>query len=321
LHTFPSAHFNLVILGGVVKMKNFGASIAGYLVCLLVVTIAWGQSDSTGKVTDAPDGAAQNSKPGQSTKKPAKETKPKTSKSASKKGGSGSLDDESGDASGMPDSPINADGSGATSGSAAAAAAPNWSAKRLHLAPHASQKFVNNGVNLEPFEGHQLIEATFHLEAMRSDAKAFENYLRLLKSANRKDLTSRARAGARLLELKNISLRGPDGKRYRALWNIGEGVRTTIARVEVSPNSESTQQSTSGNVSPDGPWLDAERSFITRIVRPNNQPPITDYKTVLAGILRTDQAFPITFLFSVPASVDLKTLKLVVDSETFSIEE
>ncbi len=309
-------------------MKNYGASIAGYLVCLLAGTVAWAQADSNRNGAGTSDGPAQNSKqsdqgntkPGQSTKKPVKETKPKTSIPTAKKGGTnvGSPDEEPGDAAGMPDGSSNADGGGATSGNAAA---PNWSAKHLHLAPHAAQKFVQNGVNLEPHEGHQLIEATFHLEAMRADAKAVENYAKLLKSVNRKDLTSRARAGARLLELKNITLRGPDGKRYRALWNVGDGVRTTIARFEVSPNSESSQQSSSGNVNPNGPWLDAERSFITRVVRPNNQQPITDYKTTFSGILRTDQAFPVTFLFSVPASVDLKTLKLVVDSEAFSIEE
>ena len=309
-------------------MKIFGASIAGFLVCLLAGTVAWPQSDSTPKGAGKSEGPAQNSKqsdqentkPGQSTKKPVKETKPKTSKSTAKKGAGnvGSSGEDPGDAPGTPDGSNNADGGGTTSGNAGA---PNWSAKHLHLAPHAAQKFIRDGVNLEPHEGHALIEATFHLEAMRSDAKAVDNYTRLLKSANRKDLTSRARAGARLLELKNIILRGPDGKRYRALWNVGDGVRTTIARVEVSPNSESTQHSTSGGVSPDGPWIDAERSFITRFVRPNNQQPITDYKTTFSGILKTDQAFPLTFLFSVPASVDLKTLKLVVDSESFAIEE
>ena len=309
-------------------MKNYGASIAGYLVCLLAGTVAWGQSDSTRNGAGTSDVPAQNSKqsdqgntkPGQSTKNTGKDTKPKPPKLTGKKGGSsvGSPEEDPGDSSGTPDGSNNVDGGGTAIGNAAA---PNWSAKQLHLAPHAAQKFVRDGVNLEPHEGHLLIEATFQLEAKRSDSKAVENYSRLLKSINRKDLTSRAKLGARLLELKNIALRGPDGKRYRALWNVGEGVRTTIARVEVSPNSESTQHSTSGSVSPDGPWLDAERSFITRVVRPNNQPPITDYKTVFAGILRTDQAFPLTFLFSVPASVDLKTLKLVVDSETFSIEE
>ncbi len=309
-------------------MKNFGTSFAGLLVCLLVGTVSWAQSDSAPKGAGTSDRPTQNSKPsdqgntkpGQSTKKPAKETKPKPSKSTSKKGAGnvGSLDEAPGDAAGMPDGSNNADGGGETSINAAA---PNWAATHLHLAPHAAQKFARDGVNLEPHEGHLLIEATFHLEAVRADAKAVENYARLLKSVNRKDLTSRARAGARLLELKNIILRGPDGKRYRALWNVGDGVRTTIARYEVSPNSESSQQSSSGNVNPNGPWLDAERSFITRVVRPNNQPPITDYKTTFSGILRTDQAFPLTFLFSVPASVDLKTLKLVVDSEAFSIEE
>ncbi|MEI8018983.1 MAG: hypothetical protein WCH39_12350 [Schlesneria sp.] len=309
-------------------MKNFAASIGGYLVFLLAGTVVWAQADSNRNGAGASDGPAQNSKPsdqgntkpGQSTKKPVKDAKPKTSKSTSKKGAGnvGSSDEDAGDAPGTPDGSNNADGVGGTSGNAAT---PNWSAKHLHLAPHAAQKFTRDGVNLEPHEGHLLIEATFHLEAIRADAKAVENYAKLLKSVNRKDLTSRAKAGARLLELKNIILRGPDGKRYRALWNVGDGVRTTIARYEISPNSESSQQSSSGNVNPNGPWLDAERSFITRVVKPNNQQPITDYKTTFSGILRTDQAFPLTFLFSVPASVDLKTLKLVVDSEAFSTEE
>ena len=267
-------------------MKNIGASIAGFLVCLLIGTAVSAQSDSTPKGAGKSEGPAQNSKqadqentkPGQTTKKPAKDTKPKPSKSTGKKTGGnvGGPDDEPGDASGTPDGSINADGGGATNGNAAA---PNWSAKHLHLAPHAAQKFSYNGVNLEAHEGHALIEATFHLEAIRSDAKAVDNYMRLLKSANRKELMGRAKLGARFLELKNIALRGPDGKRYRALWNVGEGVRTTISRVEVAPNSESTQHSTSGNVSPDGPWLDAERSFITRVVRPNNQQPIVAYNT------------------------------------------
>ncbi len=308
-------------------MKSVAANTAGYFVCLLAGTVAWAQADSNRNGPGTSNGPAQNSKQsdegnnktGQSTKKPAKDSKAKPTKSTGKNGGGniGRPDEDPGNPSGTGDVSSNEDGSGATR----AAAAPNWSAKHLHLAPHAAQRFARDGVSLEPHEGHQLIEATFHLEAIRADAKAVENYSRLLKSANRKDLTSRARAGARLLELKNIVLRGPDGKRYRALWNVGDGVRTTIARYEVAPNHESSQQSSSGSVNPDGPWLDAERSFITRVVRPNNQPPITDYKTTFTGILKTDQALPLTFLFSVPAAVDLKTLMLVVDSEVFSIEE
>ena len=309
-------------------MKNFGASIAGFLICLLAGTVAWAQSDSARKSPGTSDVLEQNSKPsdkgntkpGQTTKKHGKDTKPKPPKSTGKKteDSVGVPEGDSGDAPGTPDGSNNADGGGAANGKAAV---PNWSVDKIRLAPHATNKYVRDAVTLEPTEGRVLIEARFQIEAIRSDAKAVERYSRVLTSVDRKTLTRNAKTGARVLESKNIALRDPDGKRYGALWSLQEEIRTNIAHFDIAPNNQSSRHTSSGSVSPTGPWLDAEQSFITRISRPFNQPPVTEYATVFTGILRTDRAFPVTFLFSVPASLDLQSLKLVVDYETFVIDE
>jgi hypothetical protein len=91
--------------------------------------------------------------------------------------------------------------------------------------------------------------------------------------------------------------------------------------MEIGPNSQSTLESSSGNNNLASNWLAAEQSFITRITRPFNQSPITEYSTVFAGILRADQSIPMKFLFSVPNSLEMQSLKLMIETETFPIEE
>jgi hypothetical protein len=320
------AHFTFRDSWEFFKMKSFAASIAGCLVCLLAGTVALAQSDSArdgvGK-SETPDQNSKpsdqgNSKPGATTKNRGKDTKPKPGKSTAKKSTDGieKSDGDPGDGSGTPDGSKSANGSGAANGKPVE---PNWSVDQISLAPYAGGKYSQNAVTIESTKGQVLIQATFQIEAMRSDAKSVERYLRGLNANDRKEMMRRTKSGARVLDSKKINLRSPDGKEYAALWSLEERVRTTIVHLEVSPNSQSSRQSTSGSVDPAGPWFDAEQMFTTRISRPFNQPPITEYATVFTGILRTDQACPVTFLFSVPESLDLQSLKLVVDSEAFMI--
>lgn len=295
-------------------------SIAAWLVCCLVSSVAFAQSEPPSKDADNSDSPFKkksdkdNAKPNASTKN-GKTAKPQPSKPGGKKspGGSGNPVDP-GDASAgtpvPPGEPVNVKIN-----------EPHWSVEKIRLAPHAAAKYTRGNVTLAPTEGNTLIEASFRLTALRSDNKAIDRYARVWNNVNRRDLTDRTRAGARLLESRNIALMNAEGRRFPALWSLDEGIRTTIINVQVAPNSQSSQQSSSGGVSPTSPWFDAEQSFMTRIIRPFNQPPTTEYATVFAGLLKTDEAFPVSFLFSVPESADLSSLRLSVDAEIFGLEE
>lgn len=306
-------------------VKIFGARLAGYLICLVAVSAAFAQSDTTkdaaGK-TDSPDPNSKPADPGTTkadpnAKNPFKTVKPKsTTKPTGKKTGAAAKTDGSSGDPAMSDDTKNADGTAAANGKVAA---PNWSVDQIKLAPFAGAKYTKESVNIEPTKGQTLVQATFEIEAIRADGKAYDKYSRSLNANDRKELTRRAQSGIRVLEAKSIALRAPDGKQYFAIWSPVEGVRTTIVNIDIAPNRQSTQTSTSGSLNPNGPWLEAEQSFITRITRPFNQPPVTEYSTMFRGILRAEHAFPMTMLFSVPENLDLQTLKLVVESDSFAI--
>ena len=313
---------------GVCDMKISGAGIAGWLVCVLVSTIAVAQSNPTSQSPAKSDVATENSKqadqettkPGQTTKNARKNSKGQPPKSTGKKSvdGIGNSDEPSIAAPGTPDEQKIAVGA---ANPKVKIAEPNWSVEWFRVESFASEKYTRDAVTLAPTEGQMLVQAKFEIQAMRPDAKAVDRYLRVWNSADRKELTRQAKTGARVLEAKNVMLRSPDGKRFPAIWNLDEGIRTRIIDVDIAPNRQSTKESYSAKTSPNSPWLDAEQSFMTRISRPFNQPVVTEYATVFTGILRTDEAFPVTFLFSIPTSVDLKSLQLVVDSDAFANEE
>lgn len=308
-------------------MQSLRASIAGGFVCFLVCTVAVAQpgpnSESTGKsdllAQNSKPSELENKKPGSAAKKARKDTQPQPSKSTGKKPGAGVESSENAaDASGTPD------GSAGTAGGPPGnpkIAEPNWSIHKLRLAPHGAAKYTRNAVTLAPTEGQTLVEASFHLTALRADHKAVDRYSRVWNNVNRKDLLGRAKAGVRLLESRNIALLNAEGRHFPAIWSLDEGIRTTIITANFAPNSQSSQSSSSGNVSPTSHWLDAEQSFLTRTTTRFNQPPLIEYATVFAGLLRTDDDFPVAFLFSIPASMELNSLRLSIDNEIFAIEE
>lgn len=304
-------------------MKNLRADIVGWLVCFLIGAVAAAQSDPTPKDPGKSDAPAEKSKssdqekakPGQTTKNAVKGSKGQPPKSTGKKGDSstGNSDGLPLDAPGTPDAPKIPDASNPK------VTEPNWSVDRIHVEPHAGAKFARELVTIAPTEGQVLVQAKFEVQAMRPEAKAVDRYLRVWNNADRREITRRAKAGARVLEAKNIMLRSPDGKRFPAIWNLDQGIRIRIIHADIAPNRQSTRESTSGTTNPQGPWIDAEQSFMTRISRPFNQPEVTEYATVFTGILRTDEVAAVNFLFSIPSSVDIASLQLVVDSEVFAI--
>lgn len=312
-------------------MKSLGAGIAGWLVCLLVCTVAVAQStpSSKGKSEQAAENSKpadkETGKPGQSTKEvrkgtTAKNGKGQPTKSTAKSNGtsSGDSDDTAADAAGKSAGSKSPEGGGAAKGKATE---PNWMVEEISVAPHNDARYVRDAVTLAPTEGQTLVQGRFQITAIRPDTKAVDRYVRIWTSADRKDLARKAKAGARVLEARNIALMGPDGKRYPAIWCLEDGIRTRIVHVDIAPNRQSSRESSSGTTNPNSHWIDAEQSFMTRITRPFNQPEITEYSTVFTGILRTDEAASVAFLFSIPMSVDTASLRLVVDSEVFEIEE
>jgi hypothetical protein len=178
------------------------------------------QSEPAPKDKGRSSSQSDASKPtGQTTKNARKDLKGQPPKSGRKNddGGVGNADDDTVDPSG-PSGNMNSEREGAANGKVAE---HNWSAAGIHVAHHAAAKYSRNGVTIAPTDGQKLVEATFQLAALRSDANVVDRYLKVWTSADRKELTRRAKLGARLLESKNIFLSDPEGKRYQALLEPG----------------------------------------------------------------------------------------------------
>lgn len=201
---------------------------------------------------------------------------------------------------------------------------PNWHIDNIVVRPFGATNFSRDKITLNPVDGHSFVEAGFRLNALRSDAKAVENYAKAWKNANRKELSQRIGAGARLFEMKNLHLIDGARSRYAAIWNLDEAVRYNVYTAEFAPNSTRTshQGFWKGNADPTVPikWLDSEQSFLTRTTRPPNRPEIVERITYFSGILTTQNPVDVNFLFSIPNDVDRETLSLVYEGTTFALK-
>lgn len=238
------------------------------------------------------------------------------------KNGSPSTDATVPGAGGEPtsDAPVGRAGTGG-----AIAAEPAWNIEEIVLQSHGGPTFNRDKISLNPAEGYSFVDVRFRVMARRHDPKAIDNYAKVWKNINRKELTQRSRNGARAFDMRHLALVDNAGGRYPALWNLDEAVRYNIYTAEIQPNS--TRQTHQGFWKPNDTsgapmkWLDSEQSFITRTIRPPNRPAIVEQVTYFSGILEVDKAVDVNFLFGIPNAVDRDTLSLVYDSLPFQLKQ
>jgi hypothetical protein len=297
-------------------------TVAAVLLTFLLNASVPAQEKPAALDTDKPAAA----KPDKTAKPPVKTTKPSPAKPADKKtnAGTGNSGTAPADAS-LPGGP--ADPALPTPKVIAITppvVEPNWHIDNIVLKPFGTTNFSRDKITLNPVDGHSFVEAGFRLNALRSDAKAVENYAKAWKNVNRKELSQRIGAGARLFEMKNLYLIDSARGRYPAIWNLDEAVRYNVYTAEFAPNSTRTshQGFWKGNADPAVPikWLDSEQSFLTRTTRPPNRPEIVEWITYFSGILATQNPVDVNFLFSVPNDVDRETLSLVYEGTTFALK-
>lgn len=213
--------------------------------------------------------------------------------------------------------PENANSTSSNANAKAGASIPNWRVEALVVQPYAAGSYSKDQVSLSPVTGNSLLEVTFNLTPLRADPKAYESYAKArgvpYKSANRS-----ASDGVRYFENRNLALIDDRGNRHVSIWNLDGAVRTHIFRHEVAGNRTSKHLVSSWNPRPSDIWVDAEQTFITRTLQFPNQPAITEHVTMFGGILWANRPAKMSFLFSVPTTVDHRSLRLQLDTDTFA---
>lgn len=211
------------------------------------------------------------------------------------------------------------DGAGTAPTGNAKPAEPNWQVENITLQTLDAASFTHDKVTINPATGNTLVQVSFRLTALRSDAKAVDVYSRMWNNIDRRAIQLRTDGGVRVIESRNLALVDGKGTRYVSLWNPDVGVRTHVYTAEVTPNSTSTSRVSHWNGKPSEIWVDAEQSYITRTIRPANQQPLVEHVTLFSGLLRLQRPVDLTFLFSIPADTDRQALRLVLDSESYPI--